>query len=283
MKKSFMLIITFIALVALACTVSGGKGTTVPSASEPSEKIDSPQNTTLPDCPAYPDCPDCPVCPALPEPTATPMPSTPVGIHEGLASLDSYIFTIRMLSTGPTASDFSETINETHYTSTLDATYTRISSTSSDAENPERQSSIQESYRIGSDSCNVSEEEYTYDTQEPAAEEMSKLLTNLLDFYPVVNEPVFVGEEVINGISSNHFSFFIPNLGTENGLEATINEGNYWIAVDGRYLVKYSLVTEIRSNPDDAVHTEVSVDLTSVNQSIEIVFPQGCITARDNP
>jgi len=279
MKKSILLIVIFMSVVALACSISGG-GNVVPTTSEPKVDIGSQPTTKLPSCP---DCPVCPECQALPEPTATPYPSTPVGLHEGLASLDSYIFTIRMFSTGPTSSDFNETINETHYTSNLDATYTRISSTTSDAENPDKQTTIQESYRIGSDSCNVSEENYTFNTQEPAAKEMTKLFSNLLDIYPVVNDPVLLGEETINGILCNHFSFNIPNLGVESGLEATLNEGNYWIAKDGDYLVKYNLVTELRSNPDDAVHAEISAELTNLNQNIEIVFPQGCFTARDNP
>ena len=39
------------------------------------------------------------------------------------------------------------------------------------------------------------------------------------------------------------------SAGAESGSVVTVNQGEYWIAVDGQYLVAYSLHYQLRSGP----------------------------------
>ena len=58
------------------------------------------------------------------------------------------------------------------------------------------------------------------------------------------------------------------------------NQGDYWLAVDGQYIVKYLLVLETSTDPQtNILHAEVSIELNQVNQPISITFPQGCLDA----
>ena len=70
---------------------------------------------------------------------------------------------------------------------------------------------------------------------------------------------------------------------TQALVRVTANQGEYWIAVDGNYLVKYTLLVEMRSSEDEAARLEFSAELTQVNQPIDISFPQGCLDAKANP
>ena len=97
---------------------------------------------------------------------------------------------------------------------------------------------------------------------------------------PIIEDPTFVGEEMINGVRSNHFTFRIVGLGLTSGAEVTANQGEYWLAVDGQYIVKYDLVAETRTGPDSGIlRQEVSIDLSGINQPVNIAFPQGCLNA----
>jgi hypothetical protein len=56
-----------------------------------------------------------------------------------------------------------------------------------------------------------------------------------------------------------------------------INRGDYWLAVDGRYIVKYTLVIETSQAADaEVLHEEVSIEMNQINQAVSIAFPQGC-------
>ena len=89
-------------------------------------------------------------------------------------------------------------------------------------------------------------------------------------------------EETVNGIQSNHFTFKVSGLGAKSGAEVTANQGEYWLAVDGRYIFKYTLVLESRTVPlSEILHEEISIDLTDINNPIDISFPQSCINAKN--
>ena len=279
MKKAIFIFIGLLVLTALACNLSGGSDTNAPAAQpgeavqvEPSEPQSQPAG-----------CPDCPECPACPTPEPAPIPSTPVMINEGLNSLDSYVFVISMKTTGSDPLDMSEMINETRRMSAQNATYTRMYQAESSVEYPELEADTSEIYRIGLESCEVSEDEYDFSTITPTEDELTGLLTGLADFNFVVSDPVLVGTETVNNISSYHYTFSVANLGVDSGVEVIANQGEYWIAVDGNYLVKYTLLVEMRSSEDEAARLEFSAELTQVNQPIEISFPQGCLDAKANP
>ena len=84
----------------------------------------------------------------------------------------------------------------------------------------------------------------------------------------------------MNGIPSNHFTFKVSGLGVSSGAQVNANQGDYWLAVDGQFIVKYNLVLETSTDPlTDVLHEEISIDLTQVNQPIDISFPQACLDA----
>jgi len=110
---------------------------------------------------------------------------------------------------------------------------------------------------------------------------MSDTLTQLGDIVIVVENPKFVGAETINGIQANHFKFNVTGLGKKSGAEVTQSAGEYWIAVDGQYLMKYDVVLETRSAPAgnaqaQVMHSETHLDLSKINQPIQISMPAEC-------
>jgi hypothetical protein len=278
MKKAIFVFFGLLMLTALACNLTGGSDSVTPAGDQGSaEQVQPGQQSQPAGCP---DCADCPTCPT-PEPT--PIPSQPVMINEGLNSLDSYVFAIRMKTTGSDPLEMSEMINETRRMNSLNATYTRMYQAESSVEYPELETDTSEIYRIGLESCEVSEGEYDFSTISPTEDELTGLLTGLADFNFVVSDQVLVGTETVNNISSYHYTFSVANLGVDSGVEVTANQGEYWIAVDGNYLVKYTLLVEMRSSADEAARLEFSAELTKVNEPIDISFPQGCLDDKANP
>jgi len=111
---------------------------------------------------------------------------------------------------------------------------------------------------------------------------MGDIFSQMIDFVPVIKNPEFVSEEEINGVKTNHFSFKISGIGEKSGAVATINEGNYWLAIDGQYIVKYTMNLQVQSAPegDSEAKTstlEVSYDLYDVNVPISLTQPAECV------
>ena len=110
---------------------------------------------------------------------------------------------------------------------------------------------------------------------------MQDTMSRLVDMTLVVENPQFVGGESVNGVQANHFKFNVSGLGKKSGAQVTQSTGEYWIATDGQYLVKYDLVLETRSAPVDnlqaqVTHVETHVELSNVNQLIEINMSAEC-------
>jgi len=196
-----------------------------------------------------------------------------------LASLNSYSLAIETNITGPTENDYSHTLMEIQKSKDLDATSTHYNITSSTAGDSAPSTTDSYAYEIGSASCSGSDADgWTYTANTPQQVEMQKLLTGMVDFLPVIDNPTFVASETMNGITTNHFSFQLSGLGLQSGAQATINQGDYWLAQDGQYIVKYTLVTEtLDSTSQTTLHMDVKIDLSGINQPVDIVFPAGCV------
>jgi hypothetical protein len=211
----------------------------------------------------------------------TPLPAQPVALFSGLASLDSYQSTTRIFSTGPGPNTLDETISEVQYDRSAGATRNRMTSKHGDEENPAPETQQQEQVTIGLETCSLEEGSWQYGTLEPQEKEILSIFSHLFDLLPVISNPVFVGAETRNGVAANHFTFQVETVGAESGSVVTVNEGEYWLAVDGQYLVDYSLHLELRTgpegDPDASVNTlEIEYSLDSVNQPIDIQLPAGC-------
>jgi hypothetical protein len=99
----------------------------------------------------------------------------------------------------------------------------------------------------------------------------------MLGMTPVIDDPSFVAAETMNGVPTNHFSFQVDGLGSSSGSIVNINQGDYWLAVDGQYIVKYLLIIDMSADPETVFHEEVSIELNDINQPVSITFPQGCL------
>jgi hypothetical protein len=209
----------------------------------------------------------------------TPDP-VPVSINEGLASLNSYDMTVRFSSVSPDPLDSTSTEIRRQHTSDPDASYTQISvSSSAGGDGPV----VTEShiYQIGNDQCVGSDAEgWTWSSSTSVQAEMAGLVTSMIGLTPLIDDPVFVAAETLNGIPTDHFSFKVSGLGVSSGAVVNTNAGNYWLAVDGKYIVKYSLVIDMSTAADaPSHHTEVSIEMTQVNGPVSIAFPAGCLAA----
>jgi hypothetical protein len=287
--RTIFLAIAILVLAGLACnfsqpgqagptgeqTVPQGGGGITPEAGGGSDPVDEPASGQ-----------PAPTATAAPTatPTPTPIPSRPLGLREGLASLNSYRLQIVMNLSGPTASDISRTTTITEYSQPEDALHVHMETATSTADSPQLENTTIDQYRIGNQSCSLSSDSGEGgDLSEitPLQDEMTTALWGLTDMTVYVEKPVFAGTETVNGVQANHFTFQLSGLGAESGGEVTHSEGEYWLAVDGQYLVKYQVLIEVRSAPQDdpnaeVMRTEFSIVVTDINQPIPISLPAGC-------
>jgi hypothetical protein len=211
--------------------------------------------------------------------TSTPDPN-PVSFQEGLGSLDSYKFDIHILSSDSTGSITG--IDEFMESSVIDENnHSIMTSTSRSHEETEESISTSETYNLGTVTCTLSDGEWTYEKKSLQDKEMEDIFSQMIDFVPVIKNPVFVSEEDINGVKTNHFTFKISGIGEKSGSVATINEGHYWLAVDGQYIVRYSLNLQVQSAPEGNSAAEISIleisfELYDVNVPILLTQPEEC-------
>jgi len=216
------------------------------------------------------------------EPTEAPM--VPVSINEGLASLDSYRMTY-------TSDIFDSTTQERTVTTSVvagdrdaDASYSRTETRVTTGENEVVSEDVQEQFVIGNQLCSAADGEAELTSISDTARVMSDLMSQVVVFHPLIENPVFVGEDVVNGVPVRTYTFEVRSLGAASGVEASRADGSYAIAADGDYLVKYRLDMELRSGPEGDPEAEYSdflfeLSLEEINQPVAIVFPPTCQAA----
>ncbi len=212
-------------------------------------------------------------------PVGTP-PANPVSINDGLGSLNSYQMTVTINSIGPDPAQSSTTTIETQRSKDQDASYTHIKMSAIDPTGGDPNNSDSNIYRIGNDQCSGSDQDWSWTSMAPNEAEMLDIITSMLGITPLIDTPTFVTQETMNDIPTNHFTFKVSGLGVSSGAQVNANQGDYWLAVDGQYIVKYNLVLETSTDPQtNVLHEEISIELTQVNQPISIAFPQSCLDA----
>jgi len=260
MKKNMVFVLSLFVLLALACNLSSS-----PTSQAPGNTPQGGGNQSG--------------NPSNPQPGGTP-PASPVSINEGLSSLNSYQMTINYKSTGPDPSESSTTQMEIQRSQDQDARYMHLTQSSVKKGGGNPSNSESNIYQIGNDECDGSGTDWTWATELPNQTEMNSLVQNMISLTPLIDNPTFVAQETVNGIPSNHFTFKVSGIGAKSGAVVNVDQGDYWLAVDGRYIVKYNLVLETSMGPSvDVIHQEVSIDLTQVNQPVTIAFPQTCLDA----
>lgn len=210
----------------------------------------------------------------------------PVGLQEGLGSLDSYRVTLFIRSSDSTGAltEMTETIER----SVVDKnSHTTSVSRSFDPENDtEENNSTDETYVIGNVSCSGSGEDWTYTEMTAQEKEMLDVFKGLVDVLPLIDSPQFIGEETVNNVDANHFTFQVSGIGDSSGSVAKVNSGEYWLAKDGNYIVKYHLMLEVQSAAEESQESETSnieayIDLTNINVPITFTLPQYCVPSSE--
>jgi hypothetical protein len=260
MKKTLIIFLSLLVLVAIACSLSGG-----PTAQTPGSTLQAngnqPGNT-----PVH-------------QPSGTP-PANPVNINDGLSSLNSYQMTVIFKSSGPDPTQSSRLVVETQHSQEQDAGYTHMTLIDVKVGGGDPSTSESNIYQIGNDQCSGSGEDWSWTTMAPNQKEMLDLTKNMFGLSPLIDTPTFVAQETVNGVSTNHFTFKISGLGVTSGAEVIANQGDYWLAVDGQYIIKYILDLETSVDPQtNMLHEEISIEMNQVNQPVGIVFPQTCLDA----
>jgi len=282
-KRWFLVVISILVFVSLACSLSNAVNsspTQAPAADGGQTDSSQPEQPDQQSQEGDSSTPQVIVITATPAPAA--IPSQPVSIWQGLSSLNSYRLVMRLVNNGPTASDLSQNSMWVESGSDGDSSHTRYETISSSSDDPEVSTSTTDNYVIGNRTCDVDDSsEVTLEDADPQAQEITDAWFKLLDILPMTDDPVFVGEEMLNGVMTNHFTFNVAGLGAESGAEVVASNGEYWLAQDGQYVVKYSVIMETRNGPagdpnTHTMHSEFFIEVTDINQPIVITMPAIC-------
>jgi len=277
-KGSYFLIIVLMLLATIACSISRTPEKTSQEGSDSSQD-GSESSQTNSGGGGEPEASDNNE-PSLFEKA----PMTPVGINKGLSSLNSYTYSLQIISNGPTPQDKNDMRIITSYTSNGENTKTQNISVSSSADDPTESRSSTTNFRVGNVTCTIDdtgESTAEVDDYSPAAKEIRNIALNLSDSVINVENPKTVGTETISGINCNHYTFSVVGLGKTSGAEVTQSQGDYWSAVDGNYLVKYDVVLETRNAPESSANAEVlrmeiHFLLSEINAAFTIDLPAEC-------
>ncbi len=273
MKNRTLISVMMLVLITLACSL--------PTFGAPTGQTPegTPQQPAQSNSPGQTPAESKPSAPLFQLPGGAPDPK-PVSISEGLASLNSYRSVLSITTSGPSPKNSSSIVFETQRSKDKDAQLTNLTSTSIQDGQPSEGDSASKIYRIGTEQCTGSGEDWSFESLISNEAEMRDMILNMFSFSPAFDNPVFVAAETVNGVPTNHFSFKAKGLGGKSGANVTTNQGDYWLAVDGQYLVKYLLVVETVVDPKtNIIHTEIGYEVKDINQSVEIVFPQACLDA----
>ena len=219
-----------------------------------------------------------------PSPEPTDAPTLPVSINEGLASLDSYRMTFTNDSFDSTTQERTVTTFVVAHDGAADADYTRTETRVTTEGDDVGSEDVQEQFVIGNQACSVAGGEAELTTVSDTAQVMSGLMSEVVVFHPLIENPVYVGEDVVNGVPVRTYTFEVRSLGAASEAEASRADGSYAVAVDGDYIVHYRLDMELRTGPEGDPEAESSIfffelSLEAINQPVEIAFPANCQAA----
>ena len=205
----------------------------------------------------------------------------PVSLNDGLASLNSYQMTVVFSFVGPDPTQSSKTTIQRQRSTEPNASLTSINTAVIGKGGGDPSISDSSIYQIGNDQCSGSKKNgWSWISSTPAEAEMEGLIASMIGLTPLIDHPSFVASEAVNGIPANHFRFQVSGLGASSGAVVNINQGDYWLAVDGQYIVKYTLIVETSMAADtEVLHEEISIEVNQINQTVSIAFPQGCLDA----
>jgi hypothetical protein len=112
----------------------------------------------------------------------------------------------------------------------------------------------------------------------------SDLMSEVVVLNPLIENPVYVGEDVVNGVTVRTYTFEVRSIGATSEVEAARADGSYAVADDGDYLVHYRLDMDLRTGPEGDPEAEstvffIELSLEDINQPAAIAFPPNCQAA----
>jgi uncharacterized lipoprotein YehR (DUF1307 family) len=236
-----------------------------------------------PAVPSSPDTSDAAQPPA-PSSESTQPPSIPTSLWSTLASLDSYTFMMKYHQITKVSSE-NTIIEMTMDRSEKDDAMHALMKTQNPVRIADMEGSSEisetETWKVGDISCTKEDGEYKSKRDDKTETDNTTDLLELMDITPRIDNPEFIGVETVNGIPSNHFKFKIANYLDKSGWLVTRNEGEYWLAQDGQYMVKYILYLDSSSAPEDNPKAEsnkifLTQELKNINEPVEIKLPSAC-------
>lgn len=266
-----------VSLLAAACNSSGGNPLTTTTAGSGTTGAGS---TTLP----VTTTTTAPATTTVPTTTTStvPAPVVPVPLREGLASFDAYVFAFSVVTSGPSADERTESTNRLEYDRATNSRLTVSDTTQTGPDFEEPQVTTERVRTVGNITCTNDGTEWTYSEVSDQEREMSQLAQRLIDFVPVVENPIEVGRGEIAGIPAIHYTFTPSGLGQTSGAITEVSTAEYWVSIDGAVLLSYHLVASSRSGPTDDPATqvftlEVTADLVDTIGPGELSLPQKCL------
>jgi hypothetical protein len=274
--RRIVVVATVLMLSALACGLPG-RGDSTESGPTPAGPAESEESGSVATSESG----------GAPTPTDQPdVPLLPVPLNEGLASLDSYRMTY-INDVYDSASDERSVITfVVARDDAADASYNSNESQVTDEDYQVKSMDLQEQYFVGNQVCVLSNGEAEFSTISSTAREMMGLVMGqVIQFNPLIENPEYVGEDVIRGIPVHTYTFEVRSIASASEDEVSKAEGHYAIAVDGEYLVDYRLDMEVRTAPEGDAAADFSISffaltLEDINQPVGIEMPANCLAGQ---
>ena len=208
----------------------------------------------------------------------------PVSINEGLASLDSY----RMTYT----SDAFDSVTQERSVSTFvvasdanaDASYNRTETRVTGEADEVVSEDVQEQYKIGNQLCQVAGGEAELTTMSGPAQVMSDLMSRVVVFKPLIENPVYVGQDVLSGVPVRTYTFEVRSLGVDKGWKWPAPIASMPSPPTAITWCTDRLDMELRTGAEGDPEAESNVffieaSLEEINLPVEITFPSNCQAA----
>ncbi|MBN1890884.1 MAG: hypothetical protein JW850_23010 [Thermoflexales bacterium] len=97
-----------------------------------------------------------------------------------------------------------------------------------------------------------------------------------------IQDGEYIKTETVNGIQAKRYKWK-GSTGELNQMGFTSSQGEVWVAVDGEYVVKYTVTAtgkgSVFGEGEEEGTIAIEYNLTEVNKSIKIEAPAGCATA----
>jgi hypothetical protein len=217
----------------------------------------------------------------VPTPAPTESAVLPVSINQGLASLDSYRMTYTSDVFDSVAQERTVTTSIVAADREADASYNRTETRVTGGGDEVVSEDVQEQFVIGNQLCTVADGGAEMTSISDVAQVMTDLMSQVVVIQPLIENPVYVGQDVVNGVPVRTYTFEVRSVSAASGVEASRADGDYAIAADGDYLVHYRLDMELRTAPEGDPEAEYSVfaivmSLEEINQPVDISFPPTC-------